>query len=199
MNRLVLVVGGVRSGKSRFAQELAQQLGGHDVLFVATAEAGDDEMVRRIEHHRRTRPDAWATLERPLGTGQAIRDLPSLPAVILIDCLTLLVSNALMQCDGDTEAAERRVTTETEALITAAREQSVATIIVSGEVGQGLVPATPLGRAFRDLLGRANQTLAAEADAVYSMVAGLAIDVKSLADSPADSARRLATRESGKS
>ena len=195
MHRLVLVIGGVRSGKSRFAQELAQRLGGDDVLFVATAEAGDDEMIRRIDHHRRARPDAWTTLEQPLGTGQAIQDLQSSPAVILVDCLTLLVSNVLMQCDGDVSAAERRVTAETRALITAAQVQSATMIIVSGEVGQGLVPETSLGRSFRDLLGWANQMLAAEADAVFSLVAGLAIDVKSLALSPAQSARQLVSQE----
>ena len=195
MHRLVLVIGGVRSGKSRFAQELAQRLGGDDVLFVATAEAGDDEMIRRIDHHRRARPDVWTTLEQPLGTGQAIQDLQSSPAVILVDCLTLLVSNVLMQCDGDVSAAERRVTAETRALITAAQVQSATMIIVSGEVGQGLVPETSLGRSFRDLLGWANQMLAAEADAVFSLVAGLAIDVKSLALSPAQSARQLLSQE----
>ena len=195
MHRLVLVIGGVRSGKSRFAQELAQRLGDDDVLFVATAEAGDDEMIRRIDHHRRSRPDAWTTLEQPLGTGQAIQDLQSSPAVILVDCLTLLVSNVLMQCDGDASAAERRVTAETRALITAAQVQSATMVVVSGEVGQGLVPETSLGRSFRDLLGWANQMLAAEADAVYSLVAGLAIDVKSLALSPAQSARQLVSQE----
>jgi adenosylcobinamide kinase / adenosylcobinamide-phosphate guanylyltransferase len=195
MHRLVLVLGGVRSGKSRFAQELAQRLGDQDVLFVATAEAGDDEMVRRIDHHRRTRPAGWKTLEQPLGTGQAIRDLHSPPAVILVDCLTLLVSNALLQCNGDAEAAHRRVTSETQALIAAAQEHAASMIIVSGEVGQGLVPETPLGRLFRDLLGWANQMLAAESDAVYLMVAGLAVDVRSLAISAEQSVGQLISLE----
>lgn len=195
MQRLVLVMGGVRSGKSRFAQELAHRVGGEDVLFVATAEAGDDEMVRRIDHHRRSRPAGWKTLEQPLGTGEAISAIPSLPRVVLVDCLTLLVSNALLQCDGDADAAEKRVRAETEALIAAARHHSVVMIVVSGEVGQGLVPESSLGRLFRDLLGWANQLLAEEAEATYLMVAGLAVDVRSLATSAEQSARQLTSSE----
>lgn len=189
MHRLVLVLGGVRSGKSRFAQELAQRLGGEDVLFVATAEAGDAEMSRRIDHHRRSRPAAWKTLEQPRETGRALLELEDSPPVILVDCLTLLVSNLLLQSDGDAETAERRVSAEIEALIAAARQRSATMIIVSGEVGQGLVPESPLGRMFRDLLGWANQSLAAEAEATYLMVAGLAVEVKSLARSVEAAAR----------
>lgn len=191
MHRLVLVMGGVRSGKSRFAQELAHRVGGEDVLFVATAEAGDEEMIRRIDHHRRSRPAGWKTLEQPLGTGQAIAAIRSPPRVVLVDCLTLLVSNALLQCTGDADAAEKRVRAETESLIAAARHHSVVMIVVSGEVGQGLVPESSLGRLFRDLLGWANQLLAEEAEATYLMVAGLAVDVRSLATSAEQSARHL--------
>lgn len=191
MHRLVLVLGGVRSGKSRFAQELAQRVGGEDVLFVATAEAGDDEMVRRIDHHRRSRPTGWKTLEQPLRTGRAIIAIDSPPPVILVDCLTLLVSNALLRSDGDAEAAERCVIAEIESLVAAGRHHGATMIVVSGEVGQGLVPETPLGRLFRDLLGWANQMLAKEAEATYLMVAGLAVDVRSLATSAEQSARQL--------
>lgn len=195
MHRLILVVGGVRSGKSRFAQDLAQQLGGDHVLFVATAEAGDDEMSRRIDHHRRSRPAVWQTMEQPLAAGEAIMRLDAAPPVILVDCLTLLVSNAMLQCDGDAEAAQQRVTAETQALIDASRRHEAAMIIVSGEVGLGLVPEHPSGRMFRDLLGWANQMIAAEADATYFMVAGLAVDVRSLATSVAQSARQLTPQE----
>ncbi len=191
MQSLVLVLGGVRSGKSRFAQELAHCLGGDDVLFVATAEPGDDEMVHRIDHHRRARPAGWQTLEQPSGTGRAIMALDSPPPVILVDCLTLLVSNAMLQSEGDAALAERRVTEETETLIAAARSGAASILVVSGEVGQGLVPETPLGRLFRDLLGRANQMLANEAEVTYWMVAGLAVDVRQLATSAEQAADEL--------
>jgi adenosylcobinamide kinase / adenosylcobinamide-phosphate guanylyltransferase len=195
MHRLILVLGGVRSGKSRFAQDLAERLGGDDVLFVATAEAGDDEMIRRIDHHRRSRPSPWRTLEQPLAAGEAIMNLDAVPPVILIDCLTLLVSNAMLHCDGNAEAAQQRVTAETQSLIDAARQREAAMIIVSGEVGLGLVPDNPLGRLFRDLLGWANQMIAAEANATYLMVAGLAVDVKSLATTVGQSASELTRQE----
>ncbi len=181
MHRLVLVLGGVRSGKSRFAQELAQRLGGDDVLFVATAEAGDGEMNRRIDHHRRSRPGTWKTLEQPLRTGEAIIQWSAPPPVIVVDCMTLLVSNVLLQSDGQPETAQQGVKTETDALIAAARHHAATLIVVSGEVGQGIVPETALGRSFRDLLGWANQQLAAQADATYLMVAGLAVNATLLA------------------
>ncbi|WP_164102477.1 bifunctional adenosylcobinamide kinase/adenosylcobinamide-phosphate guanylyltransferase [Candidatus Laterigemmans baculatus] len=183
MSRLVLVLGGVRSGKSRFGQSLAERLGGEDVLFVATAEAGDAEMGRRIEHHRGSRPAAWKTLEQPRGTGRALMTLEPSPPVILVDCLTLLVSNTLLASDGNIEEAERSVTEEVEALVAAARQHDATMIVVSGEVGQGVVPDSSLGRAFRDLLGWANQQFAAEAEETYWMVAGMAVEVKSLATS----------------
>jgi adenosylcobinamide kinase / adenosylcobinamide-phosphate guanylyltransferase len=195
MHRLVLVLGGVRSGKSRFAQQLAGRLGGPNVLFVATAQAGDDEMRRRIDEHRRSRPEQWTTLEQPLGTGQAIMALDARPPVILVDCLTLLVSNAMLQHEGDTEAAQRQVTAETQSLIAAARHQRATMIIVSGEVGQGVVPESSLGRRFRDLLGWANQLLACEAEATYWMVAGMAIEVRSLATSIQQAASQLSDPE----
>lgn len=195
MHRLVLVLGGVRSGKSRFAQELALRVGGDDVLFVATAEAGDDEMKGRIDHHRRSRPAAWRTLEQPLGTGEAIMAVEAPPAVLLVDCLTLLVSNALLQSGGDAAAAEARTTAEIHSLVAAARHHAGLMIVVSGEVGQGLVPENPLGRLFRDLLGRANQILAEEAEATFLMVAGRAVDVCELAISVEQAAARYASQE----
>lgn len=191
MHQLLLVLGGVRSGKSRFAQELAERVGGEDVLFVATAESGDDEMSRRIEHHRRSRPSGWSTLEQPRGTGEAIMALDSPPPVILVDCLTLLVSNALLESEEDAGAAEKRVNAEIDALIAAVHHHGATMIIVSGEVGQGVVPESHLGRLFRDLLGWANQRLAAEADGTYLMVAGLAVEVGSLATSVEQAARQL--------
>lgn len=185
---VTLILGGVRSGKSRFAQELATRLGGDDVLFVATAEQRDDEMTRRIDHHRRSRPSEWKTLESPFGTGAAIAELDHLPSVVLVDCLTLLVSNVMCHCEpqGDgvsqePDALEARVLDEVDALIDVAAKQSTHLVIVSGEVGMGIVPDHAMGRTFRDLLGFANQRIAASATATYCMLAGLAVNVSAIA------------------
>jgi adenosylcobinamide kinase/adenosylcobinamide-phosphate guanylyltransferase len=183
MGRLLLVLGGARSGKSAYAQRLAQELGGDDVLFVATAQAWDEDMAQRIARHQQERPAAWRTLETPCQVGQAIALHLHSTAVVLVDCLTLLVSNTLLHCgeSPDPVAAEATVQEEVGALVQACQTSAATCIVVSNEVGLGLVPDNVLGRLYRDLLGRANQTLAARAEAVYFMVAGLPVDVKALA------------------
>jgi adenosylcobinamide kinase/adenosylcobinamide-phosphate guanylyltransferase len=179
----ILITGGARSGKSRFAQELAQRLG-QPVLFVATAEAGDDEMRQRIEEHRRVRPTAWRTLEVPTRVGQHILQEIGNAKVVIIDCATLLVSNILNQFLDPTGAhiddslAEKAVTHEINELIDCLNRVAASFIIVTNEVGMGLVPVNKLGRTYRDLLGKANQRLAERADEVYLMVAGLPVKVK---------------------
>ncbi len=186
MGRLLLVLGGARSGKSAYAQRLAQELGGDHVLFVATAEAWDEDMAQRIARHQQERPASWQTLETPGNVGHAIalhlHDTP----VVVVDCLTLLVSNTLLHLSAspDPAAAEAAVQEEVTALLQTCQAGAATCIVVSNEVGLGLVPDNPLGRRYRDLLGKANQTLAAQAEAVYFMVAGLPVDVKALA-SPA--------------
>jgi adenosylcobinamide kinase/adenosylcobinamide-phosphate guanylyltransferase len=179
MAKLVLILGGARSGKSRFAQKLARRIGGDEVLFVATSQARDFEMRRRIELHKQSRPASWGLLEVPLQLGQALAGTADAPPVALIDCFTLLVSNILL-ASGEVRA-EDEVRREVGSLLAAVRRRAGTVIIVSGEVGQGVVPPTLLGRNFRDLLGWANQDVAAQADAVYLMVAGLAVEVRSLA------------------
>ena len=177
--RLILVLGGARSGKSSFAQQLAHELGGERVLFVATAGAGDEEMRRRIEKHRRERPPEWRTLEAQRDVGQAILDHAGEPGVILVDCLTLLVSNLLVDADDPFAAdVEAQVMAEVEGLEACVEQQSGYLIVVSNEVGLGLVPPYPLGRAYRDLLGRANHVLARRADDVYMLVAGIPVRIK---------------------
>jgi adenosylcobinamide kinase/adenosylcobinamide-phosphate guanylyltransferase len=185
MGRLILVLGGARSGKSDYAQALAQTIGGNHVLFVATAEARDEEMDQRIAAHRQSRPAAWQTLEAPLNVGAAIHQRDSDAAVVLVDCLTLLVSNTLLTLAEapNPVRAERAVQEEVKALLQACTTGTATFIMVSNEVGLGLVPDNALGRLYRDLLGKANQTLAAHADSVYLMVAGLAVDLKVLAAS----------------
>lgn len=178
---LTLILGGARSGKSHYAEMLAAQQGTR-VLYVATAQAWDEEMTLRIANHRAGRPTTWITLETPLGVGQAIATaLPvHTPDVILLDCLTLLAGNVLITLpEGASEAeATAALMVEIEALLTTYAQSNVAWIMVSNEVGLGIVPAYPLGRLYRDALGRANQKLAAMADEVLFMVAGLPMVVK---------------------
>lgn len=181
-NKLTLILGGARSGKSSYAEKLAAQHEG-SVLYVATAQAWDDDMASRIAVHRAQRPSHWRTLEAPVQVGQAIAEAP--PAdVILIDCLTLLASNVIAPLDTSEQAvADRALKAEIDALcdaiLTVTTHRTTHWIIVSNEVGLGIVPAYPLGRIYRDALGRANQRLAAMAHQVFFMVAGLPLTVKS--------------------
>jgi adenosylcobinamide kinase/adenosylcobinamide-phosphate guanylyltransferase len=208
-HRLILILGGARSGKSAYAEQLAMRLAratgptgviDYPLMYVATAMAGDDsEMRERIANHQRTRNPAWHTIEAPYdpaGALAAAGQPGEKGAVILLDCLTLLVSNLLLSSGvpqeepakslGETDridlqAAEERVGAVISALLTYGRENARSLILVSNEVGMGLVPPYPLGRVYRDLLGRLNARIAGQADAVLFMLAGLAIEVKSLA------------------
>jgi adenosylcobinamide kinase/adenosylcobinamide-phosphate guanylyltransferase len=176
--KVTLVLGGARSGKSDYAEKLAAQLG-QRVLYIATAEAGDEEMAARIAAHRRSRPVDWPTLEAPRELGPALASVSDPPEVLLLDCLTLLVSNAIMALESKPQPAiEGMVMAEIEALLAAQTRWQVPLIVVSSEVGLGLVPTYALGRLYRDVLGRANQHLAALADRVLFMVAGLPMVVK---------------------
>jgi adenosylcobinamide kinase / adenosylcobinamide-phosphate guanylyltransferase len=183
LGKLVLVLGGARSGKSNFAQELAAVLGGDQVLFVATAEARDHEMSRRIQLHRESRSANWQTLEQPLQVGDALATYEKLPPVIVLDCLTLLVSNVVLQEGSDADLAEQKLRAEIDSLLQLIERNETCMIIVSGEVGLGLVPDNALGRLFRDLLGWSNQLIAKHADATYFMFSGQAINSTKLASS----------------
>jgi adenosylcobinamide kinase/adenosylcobinamide-phosphate guanylyltransferase len=147
---------------------------------VATAEAGDHEMARRIANHRRSRPASWVTLEAPRSAGAAIRNRPGSFQVVLLDCLTLLASNLLMPLPEPVteEDARAALDVEIDELLEAYRLLDAGWIIVSNEVGLGLVPPYPLGRVYRDVLGWANQRLADAAEEVLFMVAGLPMKVK---------------------
>ena len=174
---LTLVIGGARSGKSAFAEKLAAQ---HErVLFVATAEALDDEMRQRIENHQRSRPETWRTLEEPRDVTEVIVNFDLAYDVLLFDCLTLWVSNLLLDMEEGTDA-EQHIAAEAERLLAAYEASAAEWVVVTNEVGEGVVPPTVLGRAFQDALGRVNQLFAARADRVYQMTAGLALDIKAM-------------------
>jgi adenosyl cobinamide kinase/adenosyl cobinamide phosphate guanylyltransferase len=159
---LVFLVGGARSGKSALAVRLAAETNA-PVVFVATGEAGDDEMAERIARHRAERPGAWQTIEAPQDLVGALYAVP-VDACVVVDCLSLWVAN-VFEGDTDVEEAAR-------ASIEVATSRTGTTIAVSNEVGLGVVPATPLGRAYRDALGRVNAIWARAADEAFFVVAG---------------------------
>jgi len=203
----ILILGGARSGKSRFAQQMAKGLG-EKVLFVATGQPLDEEMASRIEEHKRIRPKNWRTLEIDVKVGQRLKERIEDADVVLLDCLTLLVSNILtkegeesschcesfVSCHSEGEKrlknlardrlgetiseAEKQVMAEVEELIECINKHKGIFIVVSNEVGLGLVPENKLGRVYRDLLGKANQLLAQHADEVYFMVSGIPVKIK---------------------
>lgn len=191
MGKLTLILGGARSGKSSYAETRAKELEGDIVLYVATSETKDDEMIERVEKHRLARPSVWRTVEAPRNVAQILRRERSVEKVILLDCITFLVANHLLDAAGpeddpfDAPSAdpfdaeiEAAIVTEVEDLVGYVAETDVEMLVVSNEVGLGVVPSFDLGRAYRDILGRANQILARHADEVQLLVAGIPMRVK---------------------
>lgn len=173
MAKLILVGGGARSGKSAWAEARILAEGGKP-WYVATATAGDGEMERRIRRHRQARQDRFHTVEAPLLVPEAVAEIPGEDPV-LIDCLTLWLTNLLLQ---DEEGAEAAMTGRVGALLEVSRRRSGMVIIVSNEVGLGLVPESSLGRLFRDINGLAQQQIAAAADEVWFGAMGLVVPMK---------------------
>lgn len=179
MPNITLILGGARSGKSTYALKLAEE-SRKPVTFIATARAYDDEMSARIQKHQAERPADWQTLELPLRVTSAIPQIQS--DVVILDCVTLWVTNWMMQFVRDDLVDEapfmQAAQAETEDLLAAIRNTKQEWLIVSNEVGLGLVPPYQMGRVFRDGLGWVNQRLAKEADKVIFMVAGIPMTVK---------------------
>jgi len=178
-----LIIGGARSGKSNYAQELALKCP-QPVLFVATAEADDEEMRQRIEEHKKVRPSTWRTLEVTTHVGNQIRREIGEMQTVIVDCVTLLVNNIFSRYFnssmelGDAAPVEKEVIAEISELVDCISQVDASFIIVTNEVGLGIVPAISMSRLYRDLLGRANQILAQHTDEVYLMVAGLPVKIK---------------------
>ena len=165
---IYFIAGGARSGKSRKGEELAKNLAGSSrPIFIATAEAVDDEMTKRIQKHQNDRGDAFSLVEEPKNLSKALKELDT-DATVLVDCLTLWLSNNMM---GDANDSN-------ESVITAARARKGATIFISNEVGEGIVPMHPVSRQFRDLSGIMNQQFAQAAEKVYFMKFGIAQELK---------------------
>ena len=170
--QLVLVLGGCRSGKSRFAQELAERLGKRK-LFVATAEPFDDEMRERIAKHRAARGLEWQTVEAPVALAEAMRENAGQADVVLVDCLTVWLGNLLCA-----EQPARRHDDAVPSLLAELGRRRSHVVVVSNEVGLGIVPENALARRFRDEQGRLNQQVAAVADCVVFVAAGLPMALK---------------------
>lgn len=184
---LTFVIGGARSGKSAYAVELAARLGA-PTLYVATATVSDAEMRSRIRRHRAQRPQTWQTLEEPLEFAQRIATEAEAGCTVIVDCLTVWLGNLLEKYVGDassprvaeTKRARRETLAELRLLCGLPQTKGVKLIVISNEVGAGLVPPYPLGRVYRDLLGEANQFVAHRADKVLLLVAGIPVDLKML-------------------
>jgi len=175
-NTVTLVLGGVRSGKSHYAQQLGEQAG--RVVFVATAQPSDDEMRRKIDRHRSNRPQRWQTVEEPLGLAEAIVRYGPSCDLMIIDCLTIFAAN-LLEAMGDDESS---IESSVDRLCLALQPPPCSVVLVSNEVGSGVVPPHPLGRRFRDLLGEMNQSVARVATDVLLLVAGLPLVLKGQAE-----------------
>jgi adenosylcobinamide kinase/adenosylcobinamide-phosphate guanylyltransferase len=179
MGRLTLVVGGARSGKSRHAEQLAAA---HPaVIYLATAHAGDPEMAQRIARHRRRRAEqapGWRTVEEPWDVAATVAAHDAADGCVLLECLTLWVTNLMLGLPGRQALADAEIDRQVERLIDVARAGAGRLIVVSNEVGCGIVPENALARRFGDVLGEANQRLAAVATEVVGCVAGIPVRIK---------------------
>lgn len=182
--KVILVTGGARSGKSEVAEQLAAALSGR-VIYLATAGVYDDEMNHRVEKHRERRPKNWVTVEETHWLAQALMAVPC-GSCVLVDCLTLWITNLLLDeslpPQGGAEVGkEEYIINEAGRVMETARSRELILILVSNQVGCGVVPDNRLGRLFRDVAGRVNQQVAALADRVYLVTAGIPVELKTLA------------------
>lgn len=180
MARIVLITGGARSGKSQFAEQYLQACPGRHG-YIATAQVLDDEMADRVARHRSRRPASWQTFEVPSGLGNQIDHILQQTDNILLDCLTLYFSNFLLQRDGDDFShILKEAENEWDGVLRAVRQSRDGVfVVVTNELGSGIVPMAKVSRQYRDLIGFLNQRTAAEADEVYLSVCGITMEIKS--------------------
>jgi adenosylcobinamide kinase / adenosylcobinamide-phosphate guanylyltransferase len=172
MGEIIFIVGGARSGKSGHAVSLAKEFG-RRVAYIATCDPKDDDLKKRVELHKMSRPRSWKTYEEPQKVSSLLGRIGTRFDAVIIDCLTLLTSNLMLSDSG-----EKAIRTEISGILSAARKNSSKIIIVSNEVGLGIHPETKLGRDFRDIAGRVNQLVAQKSDQVVFMVAGIPWRIK---------------------
>ena len=186
MGKSILITGGARSGKSSYAEKLAKELGGR-VLYIATSIPFDEEMKLRVKRHKESRPREWDTFEGCKGLGRVISEKGSQYKGILLDCITVMVTNLLLEYTGmegndcsneDFEKAEKEIEREIAELMAGIGNSEASVIIVTNELGSGIVPENPLARAFRDIAGRMNQYIAERCDEVYITVCGIPLKLK---------------------
>ncbi len=187
MGQIILVTGGVRSGKSAFAERYAAHCAaaGVHVAYIATAQVYDAEMRQRVDLHQARRPADWSTYEAPFFSENAIRAAGESHGVILFDCITMFLSNDMLQYPEDEQERDSFVLHVEErigALVQAAQEVEATTIFVTNEVGAGIVPEHRLGRLYRDMAGLANQQIARSAAEVYLVTCGIPVNIKKIAE-----------------
>ena len=172
MGKVIFITGGVRSGKSKYATKLAQNIA-NEVIFVATGTAKDEEMTKRIDKHKKSRPNRWRTIEETKNISSVLLEIQPPWELVIIDCLTFFVSNLLLE-GVDEETILQEITEIVDIML----QVDYTTIVVSNEVGGGVVPDNELGRRFRDVIGLANQIVAESAREVYLIVSGMPVQLK---------------------
>ena len=176
---ITFVTGGARSGKSAYAVELGKR-SGRPVVYLATAEPIDDEMRSRIVRHRAERPTEWQTIEEPVDFARRVETEVEPGSTVIVDCITVWLGNVLEHHDPNDETVNDYALSEVERLGRVAADQQLSLIAISNEVGTGIVPADPVTRGYRDLLGEVNQRLAVMADTVVLLVSGIPVDLRSI-------------------
>lgn len=185
MGKIVLITGGARSGKSTFAEKEVASLNAH-TAYIATAIAFDEGMKNRIKKHVAQRPSEWTTFEKPTQVHEIIEEVNEKHDVVLLDCITVLITNTMFQdkldfdrlTEEEVDAVEEKIKMDLRALVAAIKKTNLTFYMVTNEVGAGIVPENRLARIFRDFAGRANQYLASEADDVYFVVSGIPMKIK---------------------
>lgn len=177
MAQTIFITGGARSGKSTFAERRAEAFGG-ELCYLATAQPLDSEMDERVRRHRERRGAQWATIEEPIYLSQALARCDGQYQAILVDCVTLWLSNLLLKYEDAAENSEERISEDLQRLKTTLHGMVTPVILVSNEVGMGIVPENALARMFRDIAGTANQAVAVVADEVHVVISGIPLKLK---------------------